>query len=75
MGSQNGPSSYFKEEDDLNSEDAEVHSGGADVVSYSSTQLVYAVHGVVELFLDRVSAQWTSRSMCIPLTPQGVEGR
>ena len=51
------PSSYFKEEDDLNSEDAEVLSGGTDVVSYSSTQLVYAVYGVVELFLDRVSAQ------------------
>ena len=75
MGSRNGPSSYFKEEDDLNSEDAGVHSGGPDVVSYSSTQVVYAVYGVVELFLDRVSAQWTSRSICSPLTPHGVEGR
>ena len=27
MGSRSGPSSQFKEEDDLNSEDAEVHSG------------------------------------------------
>ena len=32
MGSRSGPSSYFKEEDDLNSEDAEVLSGGTDVV-------------------------------------------
>ena len=62
-------------EDDLNSEGAEVHSGGTDVVSFSSTQLVYVVYGVVELFLDRVSALWTSRSMCSLLTPQGVEGR
>ena len=75
MGSRNGPSSFFKEEDDLNSEDAEVLSGGTDVVSTSSTQLVYAVYGVVELLLDRDSAQWTSRSMCSPLTPQGVEER
>ena len=75
MGSRNGPSSHFKEEDDLNSEDAEVHSGGTDVVSYSSTQLVYAVYGFVELFLDSFSAQWTSRSICSPLTPLGVEGR
>ena len=75
MGSRNGPSSYFKEEDDLNSEDAEVHSGGTDVVSTSSTQLVYAVYGVVELLLDRDSAQRSSGSMCSPLTPQGVEGR
>ena len=74
MGSRNGPSSYFKEVDYLNSEDAEVHSGGTDVVSFSSTQLVYAVYGVVELFLDRVSAPWTSRSLCSLLTPQGVEG-
>ena len=36
-----------------------VHSGGTDVVSTSSTHLVYAVYGVVELFLlDRDSAQW-----------------
>ena len=39
MGSGNGPSSYFTEEDDLNPEDAEVHSGGTDVVSTSSAQL------------------------------------
>ena len=63
--------SHFKEEDDLNSEDEEVHSGGTDVVSTSSTQLVYAVYGVVELLLDRDSAQLTSRSMCSTLTPQG----
>ena len=50
-------------------EDAEVHSGGTDVVSTSSTQLVYTVYGVVELLLDRL---W---SLCSPLTPQGVEGR
>ena len=75
MGSRNGPNSNFKEEDDLNSEDAEVHSGGTDVVSTSSTQLVYAVYGVVELLLDRDSAQWTSRPKCSTLTPEGVEGR
>ena len=75
MGSRKGPSSYFKEEDDLNSEDAEVHSGDTDMVSDSSTQLACADYGVVELFLDRVSAQWTSRSVCSPLTPQVVEGR
>ena len=62
LGSRNGPSSYFKEEDDLNSEDAEVQSDGTDVVSSSSTQLLYAVYGVVELLLDRGGAQWTSRS-------------
>ena len=49
-GSRNGLRTYNKEEYDLNAEDAEVHSGGSDVVSYSSTQLVYAVHGVVEHF-------------------------
>ena len=38
-------------------------------------RLVYAVYGVVELFLDRVSAQWTSRSMCSLPDPSGVEGR
>ena len=58
-------------EDDLNSEDAEVHSGGTDVVSISSTLLVYAVYGVVELLPDRGSAQLTSRSLCSPLTPEG----
>ena len=70
-----GPNSYFKEEDDLNSEDAEVHFGGTDVVSTSSTLLVYSVYGVVELLLDSDSAQLTSRSFYSPLTPQGVEGR
>ena len=66
-----GPSSFFKEEDDLNSENAEVHSGGTDVVSTSSTLLVYALCGVVELFLDRDSAQLTSRSLCSPLHLRG----
>ena len=73
MGSRSGPSSCFKEEDDLNSEDAEVLSGGTDVASHSSTQLVYAVFGVVELFLDRVSAQWTSRLVAVLGTAQQAQ--
>ena len=41
----------------------------------TSTQLGSAVYVVVELFLGRDSAHWTSRSACSPLTPQGVEER
>ena len=78
MGSHGGRRAYFK--DAL--QDAETHTPVALVVQtwcrllHSwGTQFGCAVHVVVELFLGRDSAHWTSRPACSPLTPHGVEER
>ena len=70
-GSRNGLRTYYKEEYDLNAEDAEVHSGGSDVVSYSSTQQFTVLLSTSKPAQCRVDFPIYPNI----LAPQGVEGR
>ena len=70
MGSRNGPSSYFEEEDDLNSEDAEVVQTWCRLPlrSWCTLKTVLSSSSLTVTALSGLPG------LCSPLTPQGVEG-